>query len=221
MIRLTRSSFVEVPGSDAIVGRLATERDLEKSHDTRFKVQASAPIAGPFHLREISFPQALSGKTKSDPRYVAYIANSYAQIYRRPLQSIVAAPYVETLPILFDGDHTIAEVAAALPTDPRKVFNPEFLDAYDKGKPHWFLDALKENDVDAWTPVAPVRIYYGDDDVDVPPEEARRAEAEIKRRGANVTAISVGACNHWESSLRAIPRATRWFEELADRKSAD
>jgi pimeloyl-ACP methyl ester carboxylesterase len=196
----------------------AVQRDLEKSHDPQFRVQASAPIAGPFRLREISFPQALLGKTTSDPLYVAYIANSYSQVYHQPLKSIVAAPYAETVPVLFDGDHTIQEIEAALPTDPRKVFNAEFLDAYDKGKPHWFLDALKENDVDAWTPVAPVRIYYGDDDVDVPPEEARRVEADMKRRGADVTAISVGACNHWESSLRAIPRATRWFEELASKK---
>ena len=43
-------------------------------------------------------------------------------------------------------------------------------------------------------------------------------EADMKRRGADVTAISVGAFNHWESSLRAIPRATRWFEELASKK---
>jgi len=198
----------------------AVQRDLEKSHDPQFEVQAAAPIAGPFRLREISFPQALLGKTTSDPLYVAYIANSYAQVYHRPLKSIVAAPYAEIVPSLFDGDHTIQEIEAALPTDPRKVFNAEFLDAYDKAKPHWFLDALKENDVDAWTPVAPVRIFYGDDDVDVPPEEARRVEADMKRRGADVTAISVGPCNHWESSLRAIPQATRWFEELASKKPA-
>jgi pimeloyl-ACP methyl ester carboxylesterase len=199
----------------------AVQRDLEKSHDPRFKVQASAPIAGPFHLREISFPNALLGKTKSDPLYVAYIANSYSQIYHHPLQSIVAAPYAETVPTLFDGAHTIEAIEAGLPADPRKVFTSEFLAAYDKGQPHWFTDALKENDVDAWTPAAPVRIYYGDDDVDVPPEEARREEAEMKRRGANITAISVGPCNHFESALRAIPRATRWFEELADKKSVD
>src|ERR1700685_131390 len=114
----------------------AVQRDLEKSHDPRFKVQASAPIAGPFSLREISFPPALSGKTSSDPLYVAYIANSYSEVYHRPLRSIVAAPYAETVPALFDGDHTIQEIEAALPADPRPVFNAAFLDAYDKRKPH-------------------------------------------------------------------------------------
>ncbi len=191
----------------------AVERELQKRHDRQFVVQKSAPIAGPFHLREISFPNALSGKTKSDPLYVAYIANAYSQIYHQPLKSIVAPAYVEVVPRLFDGEQTIETIEAALPSDPRKVFTAEFLEAFDKGKPHWFLSALAENDVMDWTPTVPVRIYYGDEDLDVPPEEARRTEADMKRRGADVKAISVGPYNHFESALRAIPKAIQWFQE--------
>jgi hypothetical protein len=196
----------------------AVQRDLEKSQDARFKVSASAPIAGPFHLRELSFPHALTGTTKSHAFYLAYIANSYAQIYGRPLESILAAPYVHEVPVIFDGDHKTEDISAALPNDPRKLFNSQLLDAYDRGKSHWFLEALAENDVDGWTPVAPVRIYYGDDDLDVLPVEARRSELEMKQRGADVTAISVGPCDHDASPLRAIPRALRWVRELANKK---
>ena len=217
----------EWPGSLCLMGfsqgghaTFVVERDLEKLHDSRFVVKASAPIAGPFHLREISFPNALAGKTKSDPLYVAYIANAYSQVYHHPLQSIVAAPYVDIVPTLFDGEQTIETIEAALPTEPRKVFTAEFLEAFDKGKPHWFLSALAENDVMDWTPSATVRIYYGDDDLDVPAEEARRAEAEMKRRGADVKAISVGPFNHLESALRAIPRAIQWFNEPDSNKSS-
>jgi hypothetical protein len=198
----------------------AVQRDLERLHDPRFEVKASAPIAGPFHVREVSFPQALTGETRSHAFYLAYIANSYAHIYDQPLKSILTSPYLEKVPVLFDGEHTSEEISAAIPDDPRDLFNPEFLDAYDHGKPHWFLDALAENDVDDWTPVAPVRMYYGDDDVDVLPEEARRAEAAMKQRGADVTAISVGPYDHDASALRAIPQAIRWFTDLAHKKPA-
>jgi hypothetical protein len=196
----------------------AVQRDLEKLADPRFQVTASAPIAGPFHLRDVSFPQALTGETESHPLYLAYLANSYAHIYHQPLKSILTEPYVEKVPVLFDGDHV--EISAELPKDPRSLFNPEFLDAYDNGKPHWFLDALVENNVSDWTPVAPVRIYYGDDDVDVLPEEARRAETAMKQRGADITAISVGPYDHNASALRALPQAIRWFTELARKKRA-
>jgi pimeloyl-ACP methyl ester carboxylesterase len=198
----------------------AVQRDLEKLHDPQFEVQASAPIAGPFHLREVSFPQALTGKTKYHSLYLAFIAYSYAQIYHQPLQTVLTAPYVERGPVLFDGNHKMEEIQSALPTEPRKLFNPEFLEAYDKGQPHWFLAALKENNVDAWTPAAQVRMYFGDDDLDVLPEEARREEGELKRRGAKATAISVGSCDHVGSALRAIPLAIRWFNELGEKKSA-
>jgi pimeloyl-ACP methyl ester carboxylesterase len=196
----------------------ALERELEKLHDPRFAV-ASAPIAGPFHLREITFPHAMAGKTKFDPLYLANIANAYSQIYHHPLQSILAGPYVEIVPKLFDGEQSIETVERALPTEPRKLFTAEFLDSFDKGKPHWFLSALAENDVINWTPSAPVRIYYGDEDLDVPAEEARRAETEMRRRGASVTALSVGPFNHLESALRAIPRAIQWFNEGVTAKS--
>jgi dienelactone hydrolase len=192
----------------------AVQRELEKSRDPSFKVKASAPIAGSFQIREISFPQALTGETKSHPFYLAYLANSYAQVYGRPLSSILTLPYARTIPVLFDGDHTSDQISAAFPANPRKLFNPEFLTAYDQGKSHWFLDALAENDVYDWTPAAPIRIYYGDEDVDVLPEEARRAEAAMTQRGADVRAISVGPFGHNESVLRAIPRAIRWFSEL-------
>jgi pimeloyl-ACP methyl ester carboxylesterase len=196
----------------------AVQRELEKLRDPRFEVKASAPIAGPFQVREISFPQALTGESKSHAFYLAYLANSYAHVYGRPLSSILTSSYVETIPVLFDGDHTSEKISAALPADPRELFNPEVLAAYDQGKSHWFLDALAENDVYNWTPLAPVRIYYGDDDVDVLPEEARRAEAAMKQRGADVRAVSVGPYSHGASVLRAVPQAIRWFSELDHEK---
>jgi hypothetical protein len=196
----------------------AVQRELEKSRDSQYRVTASAAIAGPFHLREVSFPQALSGASKSGSLYLAYIANSYSHIYGRPLNSLLTAPYVEMVPDLFNGDHTAEHVLAGMPDDPRKLFDHAFLAAYDAGKSHWFLDALAENNVDGWTPSSPVRIYYGDDDVDVLPEEARRATAAMKQRGADVTAISVGACEHNESALRAIPLVLRWFNDMANQR---
>jgi pimeloyl-ACP methyl ester carboxylesterase len=196
----------------------AVQRELEKVRDAGFEVSASAPIAGPFHLREISFPQALTGESSSHAFYLAYLANSYAHVYGQPLSTILTPPFSEVVPVLFDGDHTTEVISAALPNDPRELFNAEFLAAYDQGKSHWLLDALSENDVYDWTPTAPVRIYYGDDDREVLPEEARRAESAMKQRGADVRAISVGPCGHDASVFRAVPQAIRWFSDLDQKK---
>jgi dienelactone hydrolase len=200
---------------------LVVHRELEALADPRFEVMASAPIAGPFYLREISFPQALTGEAKSHPFYLAYIANAYAAVYSQPPESILKAPYAATLPPLFDGDHEPSVIAAAMPEDPRDLFRADFLDAYSQGKSHWFLDALAENNVGNWVPRAPVRAYFGESDVDVLPEEARRAEADMKPLGADLTAICVGPYDHNGSALRAIPQALRWFTRLAAKRPAD
>ncbi len=193
----------------------AVQRDLEALNDPRFQVKASAPVAGPFHLREVSFPQALTGETDAHPMYLSYLSNAYARIYDRPLESLLTDPYVDQIPVLFDGDHESDAISEAMPADPRALFNPDFLDAYDNGGSHWFLDALSENDVYDWTPAAPVRLYYGDEDVDVLPKEALRAETAMKERGAHITSISVGPYDHNTTPLYAFPEALRWFGELA------
>ena len=193
---------------------LAVQRALEKLEDPRFTVAASAPVAGPFNLRDISFPQALTGQTDSHVYYLAYLASAYAAVYEQPIDSLLAKPYADTVPVLFDGDHESDFISTALPENPRELFVPEFLAACDNGTAHWFLDALAENSIRDWTPKAPVKIYFGEDDVDVLPEEARSAERELRGRGADVTAVSVGPWDHNTSILRAVPLALKWFATL-------
>jgi len=193
----------------------AVQRELEQKNDPQLQVVASAPIAGPFQLRALSFPQALTGTSTSHAFYLAYLANSYAAIYGQPRDSLLTEPYATEVPRLFDGNHRTEEIAAFLPKNPRDLFTAEFLQAYDNSEPHWFLDALAANSVFDWTPRAPVRVYFGDEDVDVLPEEARSAASSMRERGAKIEAISVGKHAHDASVYYAIPRALRWFTELA------
>jgi len=197
---------------------LAVQRELEQRHDPRTEVEAAAAIAGPFHLRDLSFPQALTGKTKSHAFYLAYLSDSYARIYGHPLDSLLKSPYAESVPVLFDGNHSSEDISASLPDDPRELFTDDFLKAYDLGESHWFLAALADNDVFDWTPVAPIRLYFGDDDVDVLPEESRRLAVTMQTRGADVIAISVGPSAHDASAFRGIPAAIHWFTELSSQQ---
>jgi hypothetical protein len=195
------------------------QRELEEMADPRFQVRSTAPIAGPFHLRDVSLPQAMTGETDSHQFYLAYLSHAYAHIYGRPLDSLLVEPYVQTVPVLFDGNHDWEDFTNGLPDHPRKLFRSEFLEAFDAGGDHWFLDALALNGAYDWTPAAPVRVYYGDKDIDVLPEEALRAVAAMSERGADITAISVGPYDHNHSAMWAIPRAIRWFDELIESQS--
>ena len=193
---------------------LAAHRAIEAMENPPFKVKASAGVAGPYNIGGITFPAALEGKSNGDSLYLAWSSLAYSIIYNQPLDSLLVDPYTQQVPILFDGEHEPDAIMAALPRKPREMFTKEFLDAFDNKKPHWFTDAMGKNEVFGWTPKAPVRLYYGDLDVDVPPQEAKSAETEFRNRGADATAISVGPYEHDVSILHAVPKVRAWFDEM-------
>jgi predicted esterase len=194
---------------------LAAQRALEAAPVEGLTVRAAAPVAGPVDLAGIGFPSALEGRSRFASLYLAWITTSYARVYGMPLESVLQAPYTSTAPALFDGFHDGDSVLAALPRSPREMLAPELLRASENGGDHWFLARLAENSVLDWTPRAPIRAYYGEADVDVSPEEAHRLAEQMRARGADVEASSVGAVDHEASILAAVPRIRDWFDALA------
>lgn len=218
---------IEWPSSIYLVGvsqgghaTMAAHRALEALDDPGLRVVASAPVVGGFDLAGISFPFALQGSSSAHSIYLGYMATAYCHMYKYPLNSVIAAPYAEQLPALFDGNHDFEAIRQALPPNPRGLFRKEFLDDYDNGRPTWLLTALAENEVLQWNPKAPIRLYYGECDKDVSPTESPIAAQDLSSRGYDVTAVSVGAYGHDESAYRAVPLIRRWFDELSRQKAS-
>ena len=130
------------------------------------------------------------------------------------LDTALTADHAALAEKLYGTPHEPDEIVAALPENPREMFTPEFLAAFDEGGSHWLLDTIAAAGLTGWTPQAPVRLYYGTADADVVPEEATNAEAVFRSRGADATAINVGDAGHEESMLRAAPLIFAWLKEL-------
>ncbi len=131
-----------------------------------------------------------------------------------PLDSVLTPDYAGEARELFRGSHSPAEVIAALPANPRAMFNATFLHAVDSHQSNWLLDALVQNDVSDWSPRAPVRLYYGSKDLDVDPEQALQAARAMRGRGSHVTAVDVGPVDHEASIVAAAPLILAWLESL-------
>lgn len=190
---------------------IATHRELERLNDPHLKLVASAPVASPCDLDTTSFPHALDyGGTF----YLAYLANAYCRIYGHPAESLLAQPYAETIPRLFDGDHKPEAIEAKLPKTARELFTKEFLDAYDAKQATWLLTAIAYNEVGPWPCKAPMRLYYGTKDNDVSPVEGPAMAAAMAGRGGNASVVCVGEYDHNESVVRAIPFIRQWFDGL-------
>jgi len=185
------------------------------------RLRATAPIVGPFQLRDMSFPHALSGKADSHALYLAYLALAYARIYGQPLEELLKPEVAAQARGLFDGNHGAGEIMDALPEDPREMFQADFLALYDAGGEHWFLQALAENSVPVFAPQAPVRFYVGEADLDVLPEESRYMARRLAGLGPDVSVQSVGNFGHAQTAMRALPRIIDWFDALLRQAALD
>jgi hypothetical protein len=193
------------------------QRDLEARPIPGVTLKAAAAISGAFDLAGVSVPYAFQHKHSL---YLAYIAVSYAAQYHQPLGTVIADRYAAVLPGLFDGNHKVDAISAALPADPRDLFRPEALAEIAANKPNWFTTGLAANEAFRWAPKAPLRLYYGDNDTDVSPQDSKHFHAVSKQLGGNINLMPQGPYDHVGSVLQSVPRIRVWFDELSAKASA-
>jgi hypothetical protein len=190
---------------------LAAQAAMERAGQP---VRGSAAVAGAHNLLTISLGEALKGGAASHSLYLAYMTRGYCARYGQPLKRVLTDEAATTATRLFDTPHKPEEIIAGLPAQPRTMFRPDFLAAFDAGRPHWMLDALAANETSHFTPRAPIRLYYGAADRDVVPREAQTTAAEMQGRGGDVTATNVGDVGHDPSLLAAVPHVLAWLGRL-------
>ena len=198
---------------------MAAQRALEAQPRHDLRITAAAPVAGLYDISGLAFPFALEGRSSRSSLYIAYVTTAYSRLYGQPLSSLVTPAWADELPALFDGAVTFDEIVQRLPPDPRALLRPDFLDAREARESHWFLAALKANDVNDWAPAAPVRLYYGTEDDDSPPSDALRAAERFRSLGGCAIAIDVGATDHEETIFAAVPHVVAWFDSLSAQPS--
>jgi len=190
----------------------ALQRYIEALDDPPLTIRAVATAASPYDLAGISFPVALAGGAKSHAVYLADMVYAYSRVYGQPVASVLRSPYADRVPRLFDGRRGNDEIKEGLPQRPRDLFSPEFLAAYDAGDSNWLIEALAANEVFDWAPRAPLRLYYGDADVDVAPRESTQAARHMAELGGRATAISVGDYDHEHSAIQSVALIREWFD---------
>ncbi len=177
------------------------------------RVLGSAQVAGPYDLRHLSVPATLREPGPSGSLYLAYAAWGQAAYFSKPLDSVLSGEYPALVERLFAGAPP-EEIVTTLPKQPREMFVRAFLEAIEGQGTHWLADSFAANSLVDVTPRAPVRLYYGAKDVDVPPQESIAAAARMTERGADVAAIGVGPHPHDASMLAAAPLILAWLNEL-------
>jgi hypothetical protein len=197
---------------------LALQRELEERHAGEFPLTASAAMAGPHDLSGRMRTLMLSGAPYGNPEYVPYLflgLNAVYGLVATPADAL-QAPYATTLPPLFDGAHSAAEIQAAMPAVPTDIFRTDFLAAFGADSNHPFRVALAANDTFRWTPVAPLRLYHCAGDTVVPQANSWIAYSNFLARGApQVSFVDPSpASDHSAGALPSFLAAKAWFDSL-------
>ncbi len=199
-------------GGQVVAG---VHRTLDRRPLADYRLKGSVAVAGPYELRKTSLPKAIENECLKCVGYLAWGASAYASYYGHDLREALRPAFVDVVPKLFDGTKTIWEIGAALPSRAEDMFQPKFLNAMRTNRDNWFTKGMDRNETYRWVPVAPIRLYHGDADVDVTPEASKAFVDYSKPRGGNVSLYALDKVDHMGSISIASTAAFQWFEEMS------
>lgn len=187
----------------------ATQRKIET--ESLFNLKAVASISGPHNLHQIGAPYSVKTNSKFN---IAYLMYSYSHIYSIPLDSLVQEKYVSVLNKYMNGNYSRTQIEAQLPKSLEEWIQPKILADIIAGTPNAFYRALQDNETYRYKALAPLRLYYGEADSTVSPEEAIQAKMTMDSLGGSVELISKGPINHSQSFFIGIPEVFKWWQGL-------
>jgi hypothetical protein len=230
MLRAARnycaSNSIELNGQLFLAGysqgghtEMALHRELERYHTNEFSVTASAPMAGPYDMSGVELNDILSPRCPPNPYYAAYVLMAYQSVYSLApgWADLVVPPYDTTIPPLFNGNTSGSNINSAMPAcNVSSILVPAVLSSLtnDPGSP--LYQALRDNDLYRWTPIAPVRLYHCSGDQDVLPANSQVAYSNFVARGAlQVQLIDpMPGADHSGCVIPALTAAKTWFDTL-------
>lgn len=211
---------------------LGVHKDIEASYNDIFQVIVNAAVAGPYFIEgydnneEIySFENAMYGSEISHALYLAYIGNSFCNIKKYPTEELFAPEWNDVIPEYFSGNYSSDEVWSlfskqdengedVLAITPSSIFTREFRDEYynyrnNGGEMPWLISQLIDYSVTDWNPESDIRLFYGELDVDVLPQESLKAKEAL---GENCKLINVGEYGHDDTMYVSIQTIREWFD---------
>jgi hypothetical protein len=161
----------------------------------------------------------LSSRCPPNPYYAAYVLVAYQSVYSLAPSwtDLLVPPYDTTIPPLFNGNTGGSILNSNMPAcKVSSILVPAVLSSLtnDPGSP--LYQALRDNDLYRWKPVAPVRLYHCSGDQDVLPANSQVAYSNFVAQGAlQVQLIDpMPGADHSGCVIPALTAAKAWFDTL-------
>jgi pimeloyl-ACP methyl ester carboxylesterase len=198
---------------------MAAQRELEGSHAQEFNIVASAPMAGPYDMSGVMSDIFESGRVYASPHYLPYTLLAYNDVYglTDDLSEVFVAPYDESLPVLFDGTRSGAEIDREIPSAPIEMLTESFVADYRENVDNPWKRRFAENDLLDWKPTSRTRLYHCTDDEQVPYQNAVLAIESFRSQGVpeSVVDLETGSFGgHGDCAPIFLLAGLYWFESV-------
>ncbi len=210
---------------------MAFHRDAEGLWKDEFKVTAAAHLSGPYSIGEVMRDLALSDDVYNYVAFFPHAFLAYQRIYGNLFNfvgEVVRAPYVAPIEQFRDNNNwnleTLNFQLISLLTNnegasrPVRLLNPPFVQEILADDWHPVNVALRDNNVYAWAPKAPTRLFYCMGDNQVPFRNSIVARDTMLARGAtDLQAIDVNpTANHVQCATPALTNTLLFFLNYRD-----
>jgi pimeloyl-ACP methyl ester carboxylesterase len=201
---------------------MAAQRLIESSLSSEFNLVATAPMAGPYDASGTQMDLVLKQEAYASPGYLQYVLYGYNPIYNMygnltdifidPYASIIATDFTDPISI------TLPDFEAKLPESkiPTDVLKDAIKDDLINNNNSAVRQALRDNDLIAWTPKTQMKIYHCEKDLHVDFQNAVVAyESFIQRGFTDVEIVSpVQDGDHVTCLVPSLLDAKDWFNSL-------
>ena len=135
--------------SEGANATLAAHQYIQTYLDSTMHVTASGGIAGFYDMSGTMVNMILSDSTYPDPSYLPQLLISYDSVYHffAHDSDVMVYPYDSILRPLFNGNSRGSTIDTRLPTVPKLILQPSFIDSLQNDSTYAFKQLLAENDV--------------------------------------------------------------------------
>lgn len=205
---------------------MALHRAIEADASGEFSVTAGSHLSGPYSASGVMTDLALSDSAYFFPGYLLYSFLSYNYVYGlyERTEQFVSAPYVAIVDSFLNDQLTLLDfnnqlVDRLIATDGIPRTKPLLQDSiltFLTQDGHPLREALQDNDVFDWTPLAPTRILYCAADDVVPARNAIVADSVMRANGAMdlTTTDLVSDADHLECVIPALIVTVTVFNQI-------
>ncbi|MCB9316286.1 MAG: T9SS type A sorting domain-containing protein [Lewinellaceae bacterium] len=175
---------------------MALHREVETNLSANYTVTAAAHLSGPYSISGVMRDLILSEDVYYYPAYLPNTIISYQAAYGNlytQLSDIFVEPYATKIGQFYNGTISLNQLNSQLisllianegASKPIRMFQPAVVQDVTTNPDHPFNVALRANDVYAWAPEAPTRIFYCKADDQVPYRNSLVARDSMLAYGA-------------------------------------